>query len=180
MSHDYKPRVNLKLTQLTHRLLKVWCAERDLTLQAGATRLIEEGIKRKVGAAAAAGMAETAPGVWHEPLARQVKPPTPDGPIRVCSACFAVSPADAETCHECGKPLPPQAKPGDPLPWATLEDARHSQITCDIFQIPLDWVEWSTEEGRTRAQVIADGEGDDAGYSYDPPPKAAPDEASKH
>ncbi len=77
MSQEYKPRVNLKLTQLTHKLLKVWCAEHELTIQAGATRLIEEGIKKKVGAAVAAGMIERAPNVFEYPKEPTGRAPTP-------------------------------------------------------------------------------------------------------
>jgi hypothetical protein len=118
MSHDYKPRVNLKLTQLTHRLLKVWCAERSLTLQAGATRLIEEGIKRKVGAAAAAGMVEVAPGTWKHPNA-----PTVD-----TSGLF-VGRSDTRPVPVVAKVPPPVAEPPLHFPRRPYE-----------YEIPRDWV----------------------------------------
>src|SRR6267142_772161 len=151
MSQEYKPRVNLKLTQLTHRLLKVWCAERDLTLQAGATRLIEEGVKRKVGAAAAAGMVERAPGVWEWPGA-----PTID--------TSGLSPRPA--------PSPPVSQPKperEPFPWATREDARNGTVMVESFRIPLDWTCWDGDVVRTRAEMIAAGLANDL-VPYEPPP----------
>lgn len=77
MDAEYKTRVNLKLTQVTHKALKIWCAEREVTLQVGATRLIEEGIKRKVGGAAAMGMVEVAPGTWRHPEVAVIGEPLP-------------------------------------------------------------------------------------------------------
>ena len=94
----YKTRVNLKLTQVTHKLLKIWCAEQGLTIQKGATRLIEEGVKRKVGGAAMAGMVEVGPNVWRAPgpitqaspfvpAAVPKAPPAPAAPARPVCTC---------------------------------------------------------------------------------------------
>jgi hypothetical protein len=66
---------------------------------------------------------------------------------------------------------PPSPEPSEPeeLPWATREHARQGMVSCDLFRIPPDWIEWSTEVARTRAEVEAAGEGDDACLAYEPP-----------
>jgi hypothetical protein len=66
----------------------------------------------------------------------------------------------------------PQPEPEpEQLPLATAEDYRHSQITPDIYEIPLDWVCLCDdgESTRTRADVIGAGGGEEL-LQYSPPP----------
>ncbi len=82
MSTEKRVRINVNLTQLTHRQFKVWCIEAGKTLQDGVEHAVKEQMKRKLGAAAAEGMVEVAPGVWRDPQALTSPPsPKPARPI---------------------------------------------------------------------------------------------------
>lgn len=77
MDDEKRVRINVKLTQLTHRQFKSWCAEHGKTLQNGIEHAVKEMMKRKLGGAAAMGMVEVAPGTWRHPEVAVIGEPLP-------------------------------------------------------------------------------------------------------
>lgn len=41
-------RVNVRVKKSTHHALKVWCAERSMTLQAGVEKILDSAFAKKV------------------------------------------------------------------------------------------------------------------------------------
>lgn len=178
MSEEILVRVNVKLTQMTHRLFKAWCAERGKTLQSGIGLAVEEMMKRKLGGAAALGMAEAAPGVWRYPE----RPAAAGARARGIESLVAASgevlaareaalvvesgPVDDDEADDGWDPNPPEVVPGHAR---NEEGARAGPITGAEFVVPATWV---ARDGVTRAENLK-RYGEDETIEYWPPIAAA-------
>lgn len=140
--------MNIHLPKPVHAAVKSWCIRNGLTMQEGVMVLLEQSTR---GEGLRLGPGAT-PGRWGEAPGLQARP----SEVRVAAAS---APRVIEE-----EPTPER------LPLATLEEAKLGAITCDLFEIPLDWCDG---DGRTRAQVIAAGEGDWEALSYEPPQEPA-------